>query len=81
MSSTEMVKTSVRDKYVVLEEAPQGFHGGKQNVGVYVVKYRPSNEKCVEKRVTAYQNGVHSIYSEIHIMEHCINHGKRHSRS
>ncbi|KAI4635168.1 uncharacterized protein J4E87_000118 [Alternaria ethzedia] len=74
MSSTDMVKTSVRDKYVVLKEAPQGFHGGKQNVGVYVVKYRPLNETCVEKRVTAYQNGVHSIHSEIATMEQCRKH-------
>lgn len=72
--STETVKTSVRDRYVVFHKAAQSFRGGEQNVGVLVVKYRPQNESCVERRVTTYQNGVSSLYSEIHTMVQCRNH-------
>jgi hypothetical protein len=48
MSSTETVKTSVRDRYVVFHKAAQDFCGGEQNVGVFVVKYHPQDESCVE---------------------------------
>jgi serine/threonine protein kinase len=68
MRTTTIVKTSARDKYAILSKAEHGFRGGSQNVGVYVVRHRPTGETCVEKRVTACQNGASSIYSEINTM-------------